>query len=76
LNRRRKGRKTKQNRRKKTDSRGEERPLHPFLKPLKIIRYEPKPFSSCSCDLGTKREKETPSKWPRILAPTIKAKLD
>jgi hypothetical protein len=69
LNRRRKGR-------KKTNSRGEERPLHPFLKPLKIVRYELKPFSSCSCDLGTKREKETPSKWPRILAPTIKEKLD
>jgi len=76
LNKRIKGRKTEQNKRKKTDSRGEERPLNPFLKLLKIIRYELKPFSSCSCDLGTKKEKGTPSKWPRILTPAIKEKLD
>jgi hypothetical protein len=53
----------------KTESRREEKLLNPFLKLLKTVSYEPEPFSTCSCDFGTKRKKKTLSKWPRILTP-------
>jgi len=36
------------------------------------VRYELEPFSTCSCDFGTKQKNKTPSKWPRILTPAIK----
>jgi hypothetical protein len=56
----------------KTESRREEKLLNPFLKLLKTVSYEPKPFSTGSYDFGTKRKKKTPSKWPRILTPAAK----
>jgi hypothetical protein len=73
LNRRKKGKKTKQKKGRKPAEEGG-KPLNPFLKPFKIKRYEPKPFFSCSYDLETKRKKETLSKWPRIFALVVKGK--
>jgi hypothetical protein len=58
--------------RKKTKSRREEKLLNRFLKLLKNVRCEPEPFSTCSCDFGTKKKNKTPSKWPRILTPAVK----
>jgi len=48
------------------------KPPNPFIKLLKIMRYEPKPFSTCSCDFETKIKKKPPSKWPKILTPAAK----
>jgi hypothetical protein len=42
--------------RKKTKSRREEKLLNRFLKLLKNVRCEPEPFSTCSCDFGTKKK--------------------
>jgi hypothetical protein len=48
------------------------RPPNPFLKLLKIVRYEPEPFSVVLMTLGLKRKNKTLSKWPKILTPAVK----
>jgi hypothetical protein len=36
------------------------------------VRYEPYHFFTYSWDLGTEKEEETLSKWPKILTPVVK----